>query len=263
MEKYMKKTRDDYGSRIARPKFGKDAKFKLKESSGTESGEHDTSNRSGNNAHVDDADIRPIYDAEQIAEVNSCAKVPPHKTNNINKLVEQISVAKKPERQIPTYYRFSIKRTYVVHEKTKTPRSRLRWKPMGRIFKNVGLGWVPNGKIFTFSTTKVDGTFINVQEEQNLDLNAGNHFNIKKERITVWIKENVISQRPRVIHFSIHSDDGNPSRAYIKQALRLEEEEEFKGFQDDAKYEHVGQDTRSQDGKDVKYKQEKDLKISD
>nr|GEV40397.1 hypothetical protein [Tanacetum cinerariifolium] len=223
MVKYMKKTRDDYGSRISWPKFGKDEKFKLKESSGTESGEHDTSNRLGNNAHVDDADIRPIYDAEQIAEVNSCAKVPPHKTNNKNKLVEQISVGKKPERQILTYYRFSIKKTYVVHEKTKTPRSCLRWKPMGRIFKNVGLGWVPNGKIFTFSTTKVDsksphssntyitnlheciqnldssaGTFINVQEEQNLDLNAGTHFNIKKEKITVWIKENVISQRPRL-----------------------------------------------------------------
>ncbi|GJX26844.1 hypothetical protein Tco_0233140 [Tanacetum coccineum] len=33
-------------------------------------------------------------------------------------------------------------------------------------------------------------------------------------------------------------------------------------FQDDAKYEHVGQDTRSQDGKDDKDKQGKDLKIS-
>ncbi|GKE35904.1 hypothetical protein Tco_1455226 [Tanacetum coccineum] len=33
-------------------------------------------------------------------------------------------------------------------------------------------------------------------------------------------------------------------------------------FQDDAKYEHVGQDTRSQDVKDDKDKQGKDLKIS-
>ncbi|GKC45543.1 hypothetical protein Tco_1063265 [Tanacetum coccineum] len=33
-------------------------------------------------------------------------------------------------------------------------------------------------------------------------------------------------------------------------------------FQDDAKYEHVGQDTRSQDGKDDDVKQGKDLKIS-
>ncbi|GKA62790.1 hypothetical protein Tco_0762309 [Tanacetum coccineum] len=34
-------------------------------------------------------------------------------------------------------------------------------------------------------------------------------------------------------------------------------------FQDDAKYEHVGQDTRSQDGKDYQDKQGKDLKISE
>ncbi|GJY74273.1 hypothetical protein Tco_0478704 [Tanacetum coccineum] len=34
-------------------------------------------------------------------------------------------------------------------------------------------------------------------------------------------------------------------------------------FQDDAKYEHVGQDTRSHDGKDDKDKQGKDLKISE
>ncbi|GJW47557.1 retrovirus-related pol polyprotein from transposon TNT 1-94 [Tanacetum coccineum] len=40
-------------------------------------------------------------------------------------------------------------------------------------------------------------------------------------------------------------------------------EEEFTSFQDDEKYEHVGQDTRSQDGKDDKDKQGKDLKISE
>ncbi|GKB78648.1 hypothetical protein Tco_0945543, partial [Tanacetum coccineum] len=34
-------------------------------------------------------------------------------------------------------------------------------------------------------------------------------------------------------------------------------------FQDDSKYEHVGQDTRSQGGKDDKDKQGKDLKISE
>ncbi|GJX71092.1 retrovirus-related pol polyprotein from transposon TNT 1-94 [Tanacetum coccineum] len=118
-----------------------------------------------------------------------------------------------------------------------------------------------------------------------------------------------------VILFSIHSDDGNPSRANIKQALRLipaesdslphahaqttntyykhqdsriKKAQELKtktstnsdiqdlplryqvyqgilleSFQDDAKYEHVGQDTRSQDGKDNKDKQGKDLKISE
>nr|GEW87463.1 hypothetical protein [Tanacetum cinerariifolium] len=37
----------------------------------------------------------------------------------------------------------------------------------------------------------------------------------------------------------------------------------LKSFQKDAKYKHVDQDTRSQDGKDDQDKQDKDLKISD
>ncbi|GJY71206.1 hypothetical protein Tco_0474909 [Tanacetum coccineum] len=79
------------------------------------------------------------------------------------------------------------------------------------------------GKIFESSTTKVDsepphgsntditnlheciqnldssaGISINVQEEQTLDLNVGTPFNLKKERIKVWIKENVILGRQRI-----------------------------------------------------------------
>nr|GEY77336.1 hypothetical protein [Tanacetum cinerariifolium] len=143
-------------------------------------------------------------------EVNSCAKVLSNKTTNRNKHIEQISVAKKLERQILKGHRFLIKKTFVVHEKTITPRSCLRWKPPGTIFKTVGLRWISTRKIFESSTTKVDsepphgsniyftnlyeciqtldssaGTSINVQEEQNLDLNAGTPFNLKKERIKV------------------------------------------------------------------------------
>ncbi|GJU76042.1 hypothetical protein Tco_1273112 [Tanacetum coccineum] len=80
-----------------------------------------------------------------------------------------------------------------------------------------------NGKIFKSSTTKVDsepphgsntditnlheciqtldssaGTSINGQEEQNLDLSVGTPFNLKKERIKTWTKDNVISGRPRL-----------------------------------------------------------------
>ncbi|GJW41898.1 hypothetical protein Tco_0070697, partial [Tanacetum coccineum] len=43
-----------------------------------------------------------------------------------------------------------------VHEKPHTPRSCLRWKPTGRIFKTVRLRWIPTGKVFINSTTKVD-----------------------------------------------------------------------------------------------------------
>ncbi|GKB89075.1 hypothetical protein Tco_0961347 [Tanacetum coccineum] len=44
-------------------------------SSGTESKEQDTSSRSGNDAHADDADIRPIYDEEPMAEVQTTAEI--------------------------------------------------------------------------------------------------------------------------------------------------------------------------------------------
>ncbi|GJX89187.1 hypothetical protein Tco_0341201, partial [Tanacetum coccineum] len=43
------------------------------ESSGTKSGKQDTSSSSGNDAHADDADIRPIYDEEPMAEVQMTA----------------------------------------------------------------------------------------------------------------------------------------------------------------------------------------------
>ncbi|GJV96223.1 hypothetical protein Tco_1547800 [Tanacetum coccineum] len=91
-------------------------------------------------------------------EVNSRAKVPSNQTTSKNKPIEQISVAKKPERQIPKGHRFSIKKTTVVHEKTMTPRFCLRRKPTGKIFKTVGFRWIPTGKIFDSSTTKVDNT---------------------------------------------------------------------------------------------------------
>ncbi|GJR59297.1 hypothetical protein Tco_1501459 [Tanacetum coccineum] len=62
------------------------------------------------------------------------------------------------------------------------PRSCLRWKSMGKIFKTVGLRWVPTGKIFTSSTTKVDSEPPNGSNEditnpyeceQTLNVSAG------------------------------------------------------------------------------------------
>ncbi|GJS03808.1 hypothetical protein Tco_0320316 [Tanacetum coccineum] len=52
-----------------------DASLVDTESSGTKSKEQDTSSRSGNDAHADDADIRPIYDEEPMAEVQTTAKI--------------------------------------------------------------------------------------------------------------------------------------------------------------------------------------------
>ncbi|GJS08940.1 hypothetical protein Tco_0365736 [Tanacetum coccineum] len=45
------------------------------ESSGTDSKEQDTSSRSRNDAHADDANIRPIYDEEPLAEVQTTAEI--------------------------------------------------------------------------------------------------------------------------------------------------------------------------------------------
>nr|GEV37989.1 hypothetical protein [Tanacetum cinerariifolium] len=167
-----------------------DASLVDTECSRIESKEHDTSSRSGNDAHDDGVDIRPIDDEEPMVtvqttaeinvfsigqqhteqpefnnegEVNSRAKVPSNKTANRNKPVEQITVAKKPKRQIPKGHRFSIQKTSIVQKKTMTPRSCLRWKPTGRIFKTLGLRWIPTGKIFASSTTKVDSEPLNVK----------------------------------------------------------------------------------------------------
>ncbi|GJT20656.1 hypothetical protein Tco_0890593 [Tanacetum coccineum] len=63
-----------------------------------------------------------------------------------------------------------------------TPRSCLRWKPTGNIFKTVGLKWIPTGKILTSSTTKVDSEPTNGSNDditnqyeckQTLDVSAG------------------------------------------------------------------------------------------
>ncbi|GJS99500.1 hypothetical protein Tco_0820670 [Tanacetum coccineum] len=301
-------------------------------SSGTESVEQDTSSRSGNDAYANDTDIRPIYDEEPMAE-----------TTNRNKPVEQISVAKKPERHIPKGHMSSIKKTSVVHEKTMTPRSCLKWQPTGKIFKVIGLRWVPTGKIFTSSTTKVDSDPINGSNkditnqyecEQTLDVSAGtlnlsaamtSDHNSSELRIYDHNNEPSSSKLvPKVVppadktttsrqelellfHYHItmlrlyygggipfqlksnslpHAHAQTAKTYYKHQDSRIKKAQELKtktfansdikdisleiklwgrllaSFQEDAGYEHAGQDTRSQDGKDDQDKQGKDLKIS-
>ncbi|GJW39343.1 hypothetical protein Tco_0065188 [Tanacetum coccineum] len=90
-----------------------------------------------------------------LKEVDSRAKVQSPKTRNKNKPVEPKSHTQKPGRQIAIGQRFSPKKSSAVHEKPNTPRSCLRWKPTGRIFKIAGLRWIPTGKMFTDNTTKV------------------------------------------------------------------------------------------------------------
>ncbi|GJY00835.1 hypothetical protein Tco_0358987 [Tanacetum coccineum] len=62
-----------------------------------------------------------------------------HKTTKRYMPIEKTRESKRPERQIPSGHRFSKKKTNTVPEKTMTPRSFLRWKQTGKIFKTVGL----------------------------------------------------------------------------------------------------------------------------
>nr|GEW89134.1 hypothetical protein [Tanacetum cinerariifolium] len=128
--------------------------------------------------------------SRSLPEVNSRAMIQSHKTRNSNKLVDQKSHTQKPSRQIFTGHRFSPNKTSAVYEKT-SPRSDLRWKPTGRIFKYVGHRWIPIGKLFDSCTSKVNiepphGSIIdipNIHEcKQTLDVNAGTSINVQKEQ---------------------------------------------------------------------------------
>ncbi|GKB66475.1 retrovirus-related pol polyprotein from transposon TNT 1-94 [Tanacetum coccineum] len=91
-----------------------------------------------------------------LKDVNSRAKVQSSKSRNNIKPVEKIRNVNKPERWVSKGYRLSPNKSFIRHEKTKTPRYCLRWNLTGRIFNIVGLMWVLTRKIFTSSINKVD-----------------------------------------------------------------------------------------------------------
>ncbi|GJU05907.1 hypothetical protein Tco_1122337 [Tanacetum coccineum] len=83
-------------------------------------------------------------------------------------------------KEIFTRHRFSPNKTSDVYEKT-SPRSDLRWKPTGRIFKYVGLRWIPTVKLFDSCTSMDDseptlGSNVDIsnihESKQTLDLSA-------------------------------------------------------------------------------------------
>ncbi|GJU69288.1 hypothetical protein Tco_1255547 [Tanacetum coccineum] len=112
-----------------------------------------------------------------LKEVNSRAKVQSLKSRNNMKPAKRIH-----ERWISKGYRFSPNKSSAVHEKPNTPRSCLRWKPTGIIFKIVGLRWIPTRKMFTDNTAKVDSEPLNGSNDditnpyecdQTLNVSAG------------------------------------------------------------------------------------------
>ncbi|GJT95173.1 hypothetical protein Tco_1090691 [Tanacetum coccineum] len=156
-----------------------DVDLVVTESKGTESEVQDDNNSPGNDTDADDADIRPIYDEESMAEctklmkeVNSMLRFN-HTVRTVIKPVDQKSHTQKPGRQIFTRHSFSPNKTSTVYEKT-SPRSDLRWKPTGRICKSIGLRWIPTGKLFDF---------LYKQKEQSLDLSVDTLCNVNKENL--------------------------------------------------------------------------------
>nr|GFA70452.1 retrovirus-related Pol polyprotein from transposon TNT 1-94 [Tanacetum cinerariifolium] len=116
-----------------------------------------------------------------LKEVNSRTKIQSNKTSDSNNPIDQKSHTQTPGRQIFTGHKFSSNESFAVYKKT-SPKSDLRWKPTGRIFKSVGFRWLPTGKLFDSCTSKVEreptngfNTDIsNIHEcKQTLDLSAG------------------------------------------------------------------------------------------
>ncbi|GJR28731.1 hypothetical protein Tco_1104963 [Tanacetum coccineum] len=134
-ERQMQTTEDKVDSSKAL-----DASLVDTESSGTTLKEQDTSSRSGNDAHADDADIRPIYDEEPMAACQTRAKIPiPNKTTKKIPCLKQTSFAKKPERTDPKKELGLQSKDFrpFVHEETMIIDLCLKWKPPGKISDSV------------------------------------------------------------------------------------------------------------------------------
>ncbi|GKE24997.1 hypothetical protein Tco_1436509 [Tanacetum coccineum] len=268
-----------------------DASLVITLCSGTNMEKQDTSSSSGNDTHVDDADIKPVYDEEPMAKEGESVVVKPHhviassESRNSSKNMPRFSSndmvhnyyldearkmtqekgrnsrpsvmpsarsqsttnGSKPKPSInnqnfrnwpASKSSFITTKTVPIAEHSRNSRNfsdskhfvcstcqkcvfnanhdycvtkflnEVNSRAMSGKIQDFGLRWVPTGKIFTSSITKVDsepphgsnaditnpheciqtlkasaGTSINIQEEQNLDLSVGTPFNLKKERI--------------------------------------------------------------------------------
>nr|GEU44570.1 hypothetical protein [Tanacetum cinerariifolium] len=105
--------------------------------------------------------------------------------------------------QTTTGHMLSPNKSFAMHEKAKTLRSCLRWILTSIIFNTVGLRWVPTGKTFTSSITKVDC------EPPN-----GTSFDPKKERLRVWLLKKLMSKNQ--VPYGIHKQKQslNSSQVY-------------------------------------------------
>ncbi|GJY84241.1 hypothetical protein Tco_0497617 [Tanacetum coccineum] len=269
-----------------------------------------------------DVNIRPIYDEEPMAEVQTTVKINVFATGQQH--TEQPEFNNEGEvdqnaKQCHDTHPLSAKLTDT--QTTELSNQSLKSENICKIFKTVGLRWVPTGKIFTYSTTKVDSEPTNGSNEDiinqyeceqtihvsacTLNLSAVQHDHSNELSSSKLVPKVVppadktATSRQEVellfhhhitmlrlyggggIPFQLKSDSlphahAQTTKTYYKhQDSRIKKAQDSKtktsansdiqdlpsryqvyqgrllaSFLDDAKYEHVGQDTRSQGGKD-------------
>ncbi|GJU72557.1 hypothetical protein Tco_1263962 [Tanacetum coccineum] len=111
----------------------------------------------------------------------------PHRLEQL-KPVDQKSHTQKPGRQIFTGHRFSPNKIKAVYEKTILLGSDIRGNPHRRIFKSVGLRWIPTGK-FNSNLAQARLTEEPLLVQCTL-------CDVNKENLRVWLLKKLISQKP-------------------------------------------------------------------
>lgn len=152
--------------------------------------------------------------------LRNTAKVQPVKCRIYSKSNSMHKKPNKPNtspRWIQTAKSLETRNNYkssTMHKKLNNSRPCHKWIRTGRIFKNVGLKWIPTRNLLTDGKTKVEsGTsngidvdFTNIFKcKQTLNvsacspyLSAGTSFNPIKERLRVWLPKRVISHQSGV-----------------------------------------------------------------
>ncbi|GJU60875.1 hypothetical protein Tco_1238641 [Tanacetum coccineum] len=174
----------------------------------------DTSIRSRNDKHDDDTDIRPIYVEEPMVEVETTAEI------NV----------------------FATRQQH-----TEQPEFNNEGEDVSNAFKNV---------ISIFSSMTLIASDCNSERIERLYGGGGIPFQLKSDSLphahaqttkTYYKHQDSSIKKAQVLKtktFANSDKQDLPLRYQVYQGRLLA------SFQDDAKYEHVGQDTRSQGGKD-------------
>ncbi|GJY20585.1 hypothetical protein Tco_0393151 [Tanacetum coccineum] len=227
----------------------------IKPSSLDESKEQDTSNRSGNDAHADDVDIKPIYDEEPMVEVQTTAEINIFATRQQHteqpEFNNEVTVSELGIHDHNNELSSSKLVPKVVPPTDKTATSRQELELLFHhhitMLRSYALSWKP-----------CQGDSLNLPDHRiHKDGDGDASFQLKSDSLP-----HAHAQSTKT--FYKHQD----SRIMKAQELKtktsaqtliykifLQRYQVYQGrlltsFQDDAKYEHVGQDTRSQGGKD-------------